>query len=599
MGAGLPANMKRLPPLVKMAAVSGVLPTIQAFLQNGGSPDCADLEGRTLLRLAAGRGKTSVCTILLQSGADPSIADAKGVDAIAAAVLSGSPETVALLENFAAKLSNPTLPGEFPTSIAPCTQETFLPKPEAGNDEKQVDLEEGLDFGDWEPEQNIILTKTAHPECQTKSQAVQERIAKHRIIDRDPNWSDIVIAIPAMRHGKLAQPFLSETARTWIERLVFDGEPHGWLPPSWPENAADGIQDSFEKQDLVARMEMLAGELGIQIGYGDERVDLPQATRDQDLDDLPEDVLQFLGDLESAWKDPLAAYFKDIGPLPLLTQEEERMFGRLWQQDRNQDGLSGLVLGNLRFVVKEARRYQGLGLDIKDLITEGNLGLMEAAKRFDPERETRFLTYASWWIKQSIFHALSEQGGRFRLPQRVAGEVAQLNRLIAQLQDELGKEPVFAEILASSGFEERHLAKLMMIRAGSQESTEEGSQASGLEEASDLISPDLDPLEDHLQIEMNIQLQAALSVLNGKERTILTLHFGLDDQAPMTLDGIGQRMDPPISRERIRQIEERAFMKIRERCRSRLAGFLFEGHARMTTGSRRPLQLPEEWDESA
>jgi RNA polymerase primary sigma factor len=114
----------------------------------------------------------------------------------------------------------------------------------------------------------------------------------------------------------------------------------------------------------------------------------------------------------------LDKYFDSIRDLPLLTAEEERINGRLWQNDRNPEGLRYLVEGNLRFVVKEARKFQGMGLDLLDLISEGNLGLIEAAKRFDPERENKFLTYASWWVRQAIFHALAEHGSKIRLPRR-------------------------------------------------------------------------------------------------------------------------------------------------------------------------------------
>ena len=94
----------------------------------------------------------------------------------------------------------------------------------------------------------------------------------------------------------------------------------------------------------------------------------------------------------------LDKYFDSIRGLPLLTADQERLYGRMWQKDRNPEGLRMLVEGNLRFVVKEARKFQGMGLDLLDLISEGNLGLIEAAKRFDPERENKFLTYASWWV---------------------------------------------------------------------------------------------------------------------------------------------------------------------------------------------------------
>lgn len=273
----------------------------------------------------------------------------------------------------------------------------------------------------------------------------------------------------------------------------------------------------------------------------------------------------------------LDKYFDSIRDLPLLTAEEERINGRLWQRDRNPEGLRMLVEGNLRFVVKEARKFQGMGLDLLDLISEGNLGLIEAAKRFDPERENKFLTYASWWVRQAIFHALAEHGSKIRLPQKVAGHLVQLNRLVHRLSQELGRAPSVQELVeANPAFTPEEVERLQLLQQTTATvSTEQGMGESDLT-LGDSLEQSIEPsaMETMDQESFLDQVRLSLEMLNPKERTIITLHFGLNGHEPVTLEKIGQAFVPPISRERVRQIEERAFMKIRERRRVLLGQFL-------------------------
>lgn len=273
----------------------------------------------------------------------------------------------------------------------------------------------------------------------------------------------------------------------------------------------------------------------------------------------------------------LDKYFDSIRDLPLLTAEEERFYGRMWQNDRNPEGLRMLVEGNLRFVVKEARKFQGMGLDLLDLISEGNLGLIEASKRFDPERENKFLTYASWWVRQAIFHALAEHGSKIRLPQKVAGHLVQLNRLTHRLSQELGHPPTVAEIVAANpAFTEEEVERLQLLQqTTSTVSTEQGMGESDLT-LGDSLEQSIEPsaMETMDQESFLDQVRLSLAMLTEKERKIIALHFGLDGAEPVTLEKIGQTFDPPISRERVRQIEERAFLKIRERRKQLLGQFL-------------------------
>ena len=272
----------------------------------------------------------------------------------------------------------------------------------------------------------------------------------------------------------------------------------------------------------------------------------------------------------------LDKYFDSIREMPLLTPAEERINGHLWQDERNPEGLRRLVEGNLRFVVKEARKFEGMGLDLLDLISEGNLGLIEAAKRFDPTRENKFLTYASWWVRQAIFHALAEHGSKIRLPQKVAGHLVQLNRLTHQLAQRLGRSATVQEIADAGNFSVEEVERLQLLQqTTSTVSTEQGMGETDLT-VGDSLEQEVEPsaMATLDQEAFHQQMQAVLDSLSEKERRIITLHYGLENREPMTLEQIGKAFTPPISRERVRQIEERAFVKIRDRRREILGQFL-------------------------
>ena len=166
----------------------------------------------------------------------------------------------------------------------------------------------------------------------------------------------------------------------------------------------------------------------------------------------------------SSESDALQAYLRAIARLPRLTVDEERELGRRIQPAiSDQDALRRLVEANLRFVVSYAKRYRGLGVSFLDLIHEGNLGLMEAARRFDPERNVKFITYAVWWIRQAMTHALSTQTRAFSLPQKVSGAAARLTREVAELTEQLERKPTSSEIAADTEMSEADVATLMRL----------------------------------------------------------------------------------------------------------------------------------------
>jgi RNA polymerase primary sigma factor len=272
--------------------------------------------------------------------------------------------------------------------------------------------------------------------------------------------------------------------------------------------------------------------------------------------------------------DALRAYLRGIGKLPRLTVEEERELGRRIKEHGDEDALRRLVEGNLRFVVSYAKRYRGLGVPFLDLIHEGNLGLMEAARRFDPDRNVKFITYAVWWVRQAITHALSLQVRAFSLPQKLSGAAARMGREVAELTEQLDRRPTSQEIARGMDLSEAEVDALMRIgssdvslsdRIGAGRGDADGPELSEL-----LESPE-PPVEDDLvRRALTERVRAALDELDAKEREVVLLRFGLDRDGEMrTLQEIGATLD--LSRERIRQIEARAKDKLR---RSKRAGEL-------------------------
>jgi RNA polymerase primary sigma factor len=230
----------------------------------------------------------------------------------------------------------------------------------------------------------------------------------------------------------------------------------------------------------------------------------------------------------------LTAYLREIAKLPRLTVDEERALGARIQQHRDEEALSRLVEANLRFVVSYAKRYRNVGVSFLDLIHEGNLGLIEAAKRFDPSRNVKFITYAVWWVREAMMHVLADQTRAFSFPPKLFAS------LHGSGEDVSLSEPIGRETLDSR-------------------------------ELGDVLAQDQVPVEEEMIHQADLdELAAALRDLDGKEREVVRLRFGLEDEEPRTLQEIGDRLH--LSRERVRQIESRAKEKLRRsaKLRSRL-----------------------------
>lgn len=254
-------------------------------------------------------------------------------------------------------------------------------------------------------------------------------------------------------------------------------------------------------------------------------------------------------------------YLRQIGEYPLITVEEEVVLARRIKKG-DQEARHKMVRSNLRLVVKIARDYSNFGLPLLDLISEGNIGLMKAVERFDPQKGGKLSTYAAWWIKQSIKRALANQSKTIRLPVHLVDKIAKLRRVSAQLTEELGREPSDQELAEEVGMAEPKVAALKSaaIRPTSldQPISDDDSTALG-----DIIGDDqsFDPYEILRDKDLRDEVGDLLDVLDDRERKIINSRFGLDGQKSKTLEEVGVKFG--VTRERIRQLQNIALRKLR------------------------------------
>ena len=272
----------------------------------------------------------------------------------------------------------------------------------------------------------------------------------------------------------------------------------------------------------------------------------------------------------------LRRYLKEIARYPPIDHNREiELAVRI--QDGDEDALRDLVEANLRFVVAYAKRYRNPNVSFLDLIHEGNLGLIQAAKKYDPSQDghdVKFITYAVWWVRQAILHALAEHAGSFRLPQKQANNLYRLERIRSLLGERFGRAPTEKELSEEVGISIDDVRVLTRASRGSL-SLNEPVASEGDSELGDLLEQTGIPDTDELLLRKSFTsaINDALTELPERERRVLELRFGLTDDQPKTLREIGEIMD--LSRERVRQIESRALNKLRRSHKKHsLQGFL-------------------------
>ncbi len=273
--------------------------------------------------------------------------------------------------------------------------------------------------------------------------------------------------------------------------------------------------------------------------------------------------------------DPVRAYLKEIGTVPLLAAEEE---AALAAAARAGDAAARrrLCEANLRLVVSVAMRFAGRGLPFFALIQEGNLGLMKAAEKFEPERGFKFSTYATWWIRQAITRAIADQGRTIRIPVHLVESINRVKKTSSELLHQNGREPTAAEIAVRLAIEPDRVSQLLQL---SQEPVSLETPVGEEEDAriEDFISDEAAgaPADEAGRELLHKELEAVLASLTPRERQVLALRFGLEDGNPRTLEELGRAFN--VTRERVRQIEAKALRKLRHPSRAkRLRDYLEE-----------------------
>ncbi|MCH7879935.1 MAG: sigma-70 family RNA polymerase sigma factor [candidate division Zixibacteria bacterium] len=263
----------------------------------------------------------------------------------------------------------------------------------------------------------------------------------------------------------------------------------------------------------------------------------------------------------------LDLYLKEIGETPLINAAEEvRLAKKIKQGD--QRALEALTKANLRFVVSVAKQYQNQGLSLADLINEGNIGLIKAAKRFDETRGFKFISYAVWWIRQAILQALAEQSRIVRLPLNRVGTLHKIGKISSRLEQSYGRAPSPDEIAKELDLPATEVTDTLKI-SNSHLSLDAPFSQSEDNSLIDILEDEFQPSPDEalMSHSLRLEIEKALDTLTAREAEVINLYFGLNNDKALTLEEIGSRFS--LTRERVRQIKEKAIRRLRHASRSR------------------------------
>ena len=348
---------------------------------------------------------------------------------------------------------------------------------------------------------------------------------------------------------------LSQTEE--LAKILASRARHHLLTPEQVSRAME--EQEYDVAGLDALYEVLEAR-GIRVE--EEDADLPL------LDDAQIGRLEHELSAEGvALDDPVKAYLKEIGQVPLLSAEEEQTLARAARAG-DADARRRLSEANLRLVVSVAKRYAGRGLPFLDLIQEGNLGLMKAAEKFEPDRGFKFSTYATWWIRQSITRAIADQGRTIRIPVHLVEHINRVRKTAGELLRKNGREPTAEEIAVRLEMEPDRVRELLQL---AQEPVSLETPVGEEEDAhlEDFIQDEEAgiPVDEAGRQLLRRELMSVLKSLTPREERVITLRFGLDDGQPRTLEELGKEFN--VTRERIRQIEAKALRKLRHPSRAK------------------------------
>ena len=348
---------------------------------------------------------------------------------------------------------------------------------------------------------------------------------------------------------------LSQTEE--LAKILASRARHHLLTPEQVSRAME--EQEYDVAGLDALYEALEAR-GIRVE--EEDADLPL------LDDAQIGRLEHELSAEGvALDDPVKAYLKEIGQVPLLSAEEEQTLARAARAG-DADARRRLSEATLRLVVSVAKRYAGRGLPFLDLIQEGNLGLMKAAEKFEPDRGFKFSTYATWWIRQSITRAIADQGRTIRIPVHLVEHINRVRKTAGELLRKNGREPTAEEIAVRLEMEPDRVRELLQL---AQEPVSLETPVGEEEDAhlEDFIQDEEAgiPVDEAGRQLLRRELMSVLKSLTPREERVITLRFGLDDGRPRTLEELGKEFN--VTRERIRQIEAKALRKLRHPSRAK------------------------------
>jgi RNA polymerase primary sigma factor len=326
------------------------------------------------------------------------------------------------------------------------------------------------------------------------------------------------------------------------------------------------IPDTAENADILDKLYTALADANLQVTTAvapvvdDEPVEMSDEWTAEDGEEVIVEDQHYLDDIAD---DSVRLYLREIGKIPLLSAEEELALAkRVVAGDK--DAKDKMAEANMRLVVSIAKRYVGRGLDLLDLIQEGNTGLLRAVEKFDPDKGFKFSTYATWWIRQAITRAIADQARTIRIPVHMVETINKLLRTQRRLTQELNREPTNEEIAQAMEIEVDKVEHIMKIKQdissldASIRDDEEESVLADFIEDEDTISPE----ESATNQLLKEQVKDMLSALTEREQKIIKLRFGLEDGKQHTLEEVGQEFS--VTRERIRQIEAKALAKLRK-----------------------------------
>lgn len=324
----------------------------------------------------------------------------------------------------------------------------------------------------------------------------------------------------------------------------------------------DAIPDKPANLDLLDTLYTELSDINVEITAGDEKVadDFSHEWAPEDGEEIVIEEKVYLDDIAD---DSVRLYLREIGKIPLLTAEQElELAHKVVAGDKR--AKDKMAEANMRLVVSIAKRYVGRGLDLLDLIQEGNTGLLRAVEKFDPDKGFKFSTYATWWIRQAITRAIADQARTIRIPVHMVETINKLLRTQRRLTQELNREPTNEEIAKEMEIEVEKVEHIMKIKQDIHSLDQTIRDEDDDTTLADFVEDEdaKSPLEAASEQLLRSQVKDMLGMLTEREQKILRLRFGIDDGKSHTLEEVGQEFS--VTRERIRQIEAKALAKLRK-----------------------------------